>query len=130
MGTLRSVTAFVVAAAVLVTAMVVRAPTPAWAGGSWLYPVQERYEPGDAVTLVGYVVGDGSLGSADDGPFFAYLRPTPTVSDGSDGLPELAPFTPRATDIALGEIDLAATGKGGYLEYRAAIGFTLPRDLT
>jgi hypothetical protein len=92
--------------------------------------VQERYEPGDEVTLVGYVIGDGSLGSADDGPFFAYLRPTSTVSDGADGLPELAPFTPRATDITLGAIDLAATGKGGYLEYRAAIRFTLPRDLT
>jgi hypothetical protein len=44
------------------------------AGGSWLTPVRDRYEPGEVVTLVGYVGPGGTLGSVEDGPFFAYLR--------------------------------------------------------
>jgi len=61
-----SVTAGVAAvlASLLGTAAVVDA------GGSWLYPVQDRYEAGDHVTMVGYTSG-GQYGWVEDGPFYA-----------------------------------------------------------
>lgn len=92
---------------------------PAQAGGSWFYPVLDRYEPGDRVTLVGYS-GGGTQGWVDDAPFFGYL--VGRVDDDWHLVDRgVAP-------LPLGEIDLAKTNHGGYLSYRAAISFDLPAD--
>jgi hypothetical protein len=97
---------------------------PAVAGGSWLSPVRDRYEPGDSVTLVGYVGAAGSLGSIDDGPFLAYLRRPEAAND----LP-VAPFTPLPTDLRLGHLTVEPTGRADYTAYRVSIQFRLPSDL-
>ena len=126
---IRTISAAFVLTAVLSAAHLVATTGAAWAGGSWMTPVQDRYEPGDRATLVGYVIGSGTLGSIADGPFYAYLRTTPHVDSDSSTWPMMAPFTPRSTDLSLGQLDVKATGKGGYLEYRVAIEFTIPPRL-
>jgi hypothetical protein len=110
----------------LASASVILTATPALAGGSLIYPVHDRYEAGDSATLVGYGTGSGTLGSVADGPFFGYLRTTHRSDADSGPWAEMAPFTPRPTDLPLGPVDVTPTGKGGYLEYRVAFRFTIP----
>lgn len=92
--------------------------TQAGAGGSWLDPVLDRYEPGDRVTLVGYT-GGGAYGLADVA-YFGY------IVDRVDA--EYLPISDDFEPISVGQIDLARTGHGGYLSYRAAITFAVPED--
>jgi hypothetical protein len=117
---------FALEVAVFTLALValVVAAEPATAGGSWLSPVRDRYGPGETAILVGYVGPGGTLGTVEDGPFFGYLR-------GLDVPPPnqlaMAPFTPQASDLRLGELAVQKTGRPGYLAYRVSIRFPLPR---
>jgi hypothetical protein len=113
---------------ILALVALVVAAEPAAAGGSWLSPVRDRYDPGDTVKLVGYVSAFGSLGTIVDGPFFGYLRRLEDPLQVPNQL-QMAPFTPQATDLPLGQLLLKDTGKTGYAAYRASIRFRLPRDL-
>lgn len=99
------------------------AAQPAAAGGSWLDPAKDRYEPGETATLVGYT-GGGQLGWVEDGPFFGYLRVDPAAAVAQEQWPAIVP-----SDLPLGQLILQETGRGGYLSLRAAITFTLPADL-
>ncbi len=98
---------------------VIGSARPASAGGSWLYPVSDRYEAGDVVTLVGYS-GGGAYGWVDDAPFFGTVMAT-----GEDG------FTPErdGPSFEVGEMVVAETGQPGWTVMRAAIEFELPADL-
>jgi hypothetical protein len=102
--------------------------TPASAGGSWLNPVQDRYEPGDTASFVGYVSTIGSLGTVDDGPFFGYLRRF-AERPSAPGAWSMAPFTPAATDLPIGELLVVPAGGGGLGMYRVSVEFEIPNDL-
>jgi hypothetical protein len=104
------------------------AAEPAAAGGSWLAPVRDRYEPGEVATLVGYVGPGGTLGSVEDGPFFADLRRLDVALRAPTDLP-IAPFAPEPGDLRLGQLVVERTGRVDYTAYRASIQFPLPRDL-
>ena len=84
------------------------------AGGGWLAPVQERYEPGQAATLVGY-----TQGPVPDEPFYAYLRPA------DDGTRPVLDDTGRY----VGELVVRETTHGGYLRYRVSVTFAVPAGL-
>lgn len=101
---------------------------PAAAGGSWLRPVRDRYEPGEIVALVGYAGPSGSQGSIEDGPFFAYLRRLDAAVGAPTDLP-LAPFSPQPTDLRLGQLAVEPTGRTDYAAYRVSIQFRFPTDL-
>lgn len=101
--------------------VIVLGTAPASAGGSWFEPARDRYEPGEAATVVGYT-GGGQLGWIEDGPFYAYLTPDPSGGARGGGLLD-------TSDIPLGLLLLQETGRGGYLSLRAAITFTVPPDL-
>ncbi|MCA1846395.1 MAG: hypothetical protein LC792_25005, partial [Actinobacteria bacterium] len=93
---------------------------PARAGGSWLDPVADRYEPGDVATLVGYV-GRGQLGWVDDGPFYAYLR--------AGDLGGVAP--PGFTDqgLSVGRLEVDPLGGADATVLRVSLSFRLPSSL-
>jgi hypothetical protein len=116
--------------------------TRAAAGGmDWLAPVEDRYEPGETVTMVGYTVrrtwdygdadGDSNnldvldadvLDWSDTGPFHAYLRDPDSARQAS-----VAPG-----DLDLGEPTVSATDHGDDFEnfaVRVAVTFTVPADL-
>jgi hypothetical protein len=112
----------------LALAVVATMAVPAAAGGSWLRPVRDRYEQGEMVTLVGYVGPGGTLGSVEDGPFFAHLRRLDVPLTAPNEL-AIAPFTPQPSDLPLGELVVQNTGRPGYLAYRVSIQFRLPSDL-
>jgi hypothetical protein len=116
------ITAALASAAVAVTA------GPAAAGGSWLSPVRDRYEPGEVVTLVGYASSTGSQGTVQDGPFFAYLHRVEAALSALNDLP-VAPFTPHPTDLPLGQLVVEPTERADYTAYRVSIQFQLPSDL-
>jgi hypothetical protein len=107
---------------------VVGGADPAAAGGSWLRPVRDRYEPGETATLVGYVGPGGTLGWVGDGPFFGYLRRLEDPLQVPNQL-QMAPFTPEATDLPLGQLLLSDTGRSDYAAYRASLRFRLPTNL-
>ena len=107
----------------------VMAVDPAAAGGSHISPVRDRYEPGETATLVGYVGPGGTLGSVEDGPFFAYLRRLDVPLTVPNEL-SMAPFTPQASDLRLGQLAVQSTGRPGYLAYRVSIQFRLPSGLS
>jgi hypothetical protein len=109
-------------------AAVVVVAEPAAAGRSWLSPVRDRYEPGETATLVGYVGPGGTLGTVEDGPFFAYLRRLDAPLTVPNDL-AMAPFAPQASDLRLGEFAVQNTGRPGYLAYRVSIQFRLPSGL-
>jgi hypothetical protein len=129
-GPARIRASFVRAAVVSALALAAVAVTadPAAAGGSWLAPVRDRYEPGEAVTLVAYVGPGGTLGSVEDGPFFGYLRRLEVTLQAPTDLP-VAPFAPQPSDLRLGQLVVERTGRTDYTAYRASIQFLLPRDL-
>jgi hypothetical protein len=112
----------------LALAAVAVAAEPAVAGGSWLAPVRDRYEPGDVVTFVGYVGPGGTLGSIEDGPFFAYLRRLDAAVQSPTNVP-IAPFAPQPSDLRLGQLVVEHTGRADYAAYRVSIQFPLPGDL-
>ena len=112
----------------LALAAVVVGPEPAAAGGSWLSPVRDRYEPGDTATLVGYIGPGGTLGLVEDGPFFAYLRRLEGPLQVPNQL-QMAPFTPQATDLPLGRMLVQTTGRTDYAAYRVSLRFRLPSNL-
>jgi hypothetical protein len=87
---------------------------PAGAGGGHLAPVQERYEPGQEATLVGYTGGP-----VPDEPFYAYLR---AADDGT---------VPALDDAGryVGELVVRETAHRGYLRYRVSVTFTVPAAL-
>lgn len=85
----------------------------AGAGGGWLAPVQERYEPGATATLVGYTGGP-----VTDEAFYGYLRPARASSARLLG-----------SDLYVGELVVERTGHAGYLAYRASLTFDVPVDL-
>ena len=87
---------------------------PAGAGGSWLAPVQDRYESGQEATLVGY-----TSGPVPAEPFYAYLRPT---GDGS---------RPALDDSGryVGELNVRETTHRDYLRFRVSVTFDIPANL-
>jgi hypothetical protein len=90
--------------------------TPAAAGGSFLAPVRDTYQPGEVATLVGYV-GRGAYGWVDEGPFNAYLQagePVPMSEVRAD------------QGIPLGPLTVGETGRSGWVDLRVTISFTLP----
>jgi hypothetical protein len=87
---------------------------PAAGGGGWLAPVQDRYEPGQEATLVGY-----TQGPVPEDPFYAYLR---AVDDGS--LPAL-----DDTGRYVGELAVRETAHRGYLRFRVSVTFVVPANL-
>ncbi|HEX2119003.1 MAG TPA: hypothetical protein VHF91_07455 [Acidimicrobiales bacterium] len=94
-------------------------PGTAMAGGGRLSPVQDRYDAGGVATLVGYTGGPALDPELLDVPFYAYLRP---IDDGN---------RPALDDTGryVGELVLAETGHGGYLQLRVSISFEVPDDL-
>jgi hypothetical protein len=114
-----------VLAGLLVAVVLLLQPAPARAGGSWFEPAQDRYEPGDTATLVGYT-GGGALGWVEDGPFHGFLRPAQPPQP--DDAPYVAPGA-HPDDLALGPVEVVETGRGGWLTLRASITFTLPSTL-
>jgi hypothetical protein len=79
---------------------------------SELYPVADRYEPGEVATLVGYT-GPGAQGWVEDGPFYAFLTPTDWAG----------------ADIDLGPLTVTDTGRGGWRALRVSLSFPVPDDL-
>jgi hypothetical protein len=116
-------------AAVALAAVALMAGNAA-AGGSWISPVRDRYEPGEIVTLVGYAGPSGSAGTVHDGPFFAYLHRLEGGLSAPHDTPKMAPFTPQPTDRPLGQLTVEPTGRSDYATYRMSIHFRLPSDLT
>jgi hypothetical protein len=87
---------------------------PAAAGGGSLAPVQDRYEPGQEATLVGYTEGP-----APDDVFYAYLRPA-----GDDGsMPAL-----DDTGRYVGELVVRETTHRDYLRFRVSVTFRVPAN--
>ena len=107
---------------VIIIVLVLAVTAPAMAGGSWLEPDQERYEPGDTVTMEGQF-SRGQLGWIEDGPFYAYLR----WNDPDYQQVEGTPFGPIDTSIPLGELEIEAHPDD--LNGTASITFELPMDL-
>ncbi|HEX6420674.1 MAG TPA: hypothetical protein VFZ77_19385 [Acidimicrobiales bacterium] len=98
-------------------------PTSAAAGGGeWLYPLRDRYEPGETATMVGYSYVRAT-DVATDGPFYAYLRTEPEARQLTPG-----PLTVGPGDIPLGRVHLQ-DGPGGRFALRVAAEFRLPADL-
>lgn len=87
---------------------------PATAGGGGLAPVQDRYEPGQEATLVGY-----TQGPVPDDQFYAYLRP---AGDGS--LPAL-----DDNGRYVGELAVRETTHRDYLRFRVSLTFVVPASL-
>lgn len=115
------------------------APAPASAGGGdWLYPVRDRYDPGQQATLVGYTVPYAYRWGAENeidhdwrgrGPFYAYLRvidPATAIREASEGT---NPFV-HPTDVRVGQVvveERADSSRGDAL--RASVTVGLPSDL-
>ncbi|MGH9211010.1 MAG: hypothetical protein ACRD2C_10050 [Acidimicrobiales bacterium] len=129
------------ALAALAVAAVVGLPGPEAAAGGMdqMYPVQDRYEPGETATMVGYTVRSTDpqvwehadpdvLDWSDTGPFHGYLRVDSRWPEGGpmDRQPGLLP-----TDVDLGEPAVNATDPGadGYAPVRVSLTFRLPADL-
>ncbi|HYZ99331.1 MAG TPA: hypothetical protein VE575_11310 [Acidimicrobiales bacterium] len=116
------------------------APSPAGAGGGdLLYPHRDRYEPGQAVMMVGYTepVANRSNAEGDPvqdpdwrtpGPYYAYLRVDPEAV-ARDAQPASWPSV-HPTDVRLGRVeaeDIVTANALRSLRVRAT--FRLPQDL-
>jgi hypothetical protein len=121
------------------SALALVTPPPAAAGGGDLMdPDRDRYEPGQQVTLVGYVdavavrrtSSDGPVTDADwrtPGPYYAYLR-VDRIAVGRDlergvGWPFVHP-----TDVQVGRL-LVEDGRQPYAALRVGVTFRLPEQL-
>lgn len=91
-------------------------PGHAAAGGAWMAPVADRYEPGDIATMVGYFER-GTDGA--ERPVFITALPY----DDQWNLPDDVDRIPVGTLLA------QRTGHGGYLSYRAVTRFQVPEHL-
>jgi hypothetical protein len=126
-------------AAAGLSALALVTPPPAAAGGGDLMdPDRDRYEPGQQVTLVGYVdavavrrtSSDGPVTDADwrtPGPYYAYLR-VDRIAVGRDlergvGWPFVHP-----TDVQVGRL-LVEDGRQPYVSLRVGVTFRLPEHL-
>ena len=98
--------------------MLVGPATPASAGGGRLAPVQDRYEPGQTATMVGYT-GSPTPAAVVDEPFYAYLRPAG----------EAAGLRLLSSDVYVGELAVERTAHRGYLQLRVSLTFDVPGDL-
>jgi len=107
----------VTAAAATLVLLAAMAP-PASAGGSWLYPAEDEYSPGDQAVLQGDF-GHGQLGWLEDGPFFAFLRVDPDAVEAS--APDAWPYI-HASDVPLGEIMFESGG----INLIATVSFIVP----
>jgi len=133
--TLRHVVSGLIVSPLTVAALVCLGPArPAGAGGTWLSPVEDRYEPGENAAIVGYVDGPATkAGTPAGGPYFGYLRVNPTEAYRGMGEADAHPTWPFVdrTDLPLGEVDasppVAETWAG---RWRIALEFTVPPDLT
>lgn len=99
----------------LLAGVLFAAPGPVAAGGGRLAPVRDRYDPGQAATLVGYTYGAG----VPDERFDAYLRP----ADEGAGARLLR------SDVYVGELAVEETGHPGYLGLRVTLTFEVPAYL-
>jgi hypothetical protein len=119
-----------IGAAVAMAAVTLAAPMRADAGGGdWLYPDRDRYEPGQRVAVVGYVLGyaycPGELDHAwrSRGPFYAYLRVARRLP------PAACPYV-RSGDSRVGELLIEErAGVPSSETLRVAATFTLPPEL-
>lgn len=116
-----------VAAAVLASLLGAGAPPADAGGGAWLTPARDRYEPGQAVTMIGYSSNDAAIyrdEMRDDGPFHVHLRP------GADLVrPRAGDADPR-TIVVAGEIAIEARPPDPMGRVaRASVTFALPDDL-
>ena len=97
--------------------MLAGSTAPASAGGGRLAPVQDRYEPGQTATMVGYT--GASTPAARGEPFYAYLRP----AGEAPGVRLLS------SDVYVGELVVERTAHPGYLQLRVSLTFDVPSDL-
>jgi hypothetical protein len=117
-----------------VAALVCLGPSrPAGAGGSWLSPVEDRYEPGEQATIVGYAEGpESTSGTLAGAPYFGYLRVDPTDAYrgmGEDDAHTTWPFI-HPTDVRLGPVIIERAATEGWAGWRIALDFAVPKDLT
>jgi hypothetical protein len=126
-------------AAAGLSALTLVAPTPAGAGGGdAMDPDRDRYEPGQQVTLVGYVeavavrrTSDGPVTHAEwrtPGPYYAYLRVDRAAVErdlerGGGGWPFVHP-----SDVRVGRL-LVEDGRQSYASLRVGVTFRLPEHL-
>jgi hypothetical protein len=114
------------AAAVGLLAVGAAAPGPAGAGGGeWMYPVRDRYEPGQDVLMVGYTQTAEPWSEA--GPYYAWLRVDPAAESRAAAGDAYVYVDP--TDIRLAPVVIDDTLVDGYHGRRATISFTLPSDV-
>jgi hypothetical protein len=128
-------------AAAALAALTLLTPAPASAGGGdWLYPDQDRYEPGEPVRLVGYTqaqarstIDEGALTNVDwrrNGPYYAYLRVDPAAVE-RDAPQEGGPWPyVHTTDQRLAQVaaDEVTPARGDY-SLRVSTTFRLPGGL-
>lgn len=115
-------------AASLATLGLAGIPAPAGAGGGeWMYPVRDRYEPGQDVLMVGYTETARPSGTDPGGPYYAWLRVDPGAESraGADGV-YVDPTDVRVSPVV---VEASTTGDPVY-PLRATISFTLPSDLS
>jgi hypothetical protein len=116
----------VVTAAVGLVAAGVAAPGRAGAGGGeWMYPVRDRYEPGQDVLMVGYT--QTSQPQSAGGPYYAWLRVDPAAESRAAAGDAYVYVDP--TDIRLAPVVVADAPVDGFYGRRATISFTLPSDV-
>lgn len=97
--------------------LVVTSGSPALAGGAALDFDQEWYQPGDVAHASTSVSNLAREGTADDGPYYAYLEPNPAL-DGTDT--DTARIAPDA--IPLGPLTVEPQPAGALV----SIEFTVP----
>lgn len=103
---------------------------PAAAGGmDWITSARDRYEPGQAVVMIGY----GSAGAdwREKGPFHAYLRVDPVAANSSliaPDAPLVHPTDLRVATVVVEELDPPLDAS--WWTHRASITFDLPAGLS
>ncbi len=103
------------------TAVSLSAMSPAFAGGSWLEPIQADIRSGDVVTLVGFS-GFGPREDPDvspDDPFYAHVEVDESQRTG--GYPNVHSGT-----LPLGRVVVTETGECCWQNYRLHITFRVP----
>jgi hypothetical protein len=123
--TRRRVAVTVVIASLAGVVATVGAGGMASAGGSSLVPDRDSYQPGEQATMVGET-GAGQLGTVEDGPFFAYLRVDRDLA--AESSPDTWPFV-HPSDLPLGELVLATSGRAGDPGVQVSLIFTIPLTL-
>jgi hypothetical protein len=115
-------------AASLATLGLAGIPAPAGAGGGeWMYPVRDRYEPGQDVLMVGYTQTARPSGTDPGGPYYAWLR----VDPGAESRAGAVGVYVDPTDVRVAPVVVEASTTGDPVyPLRATISFTLPSDLS